>query len=84
MTYPSSDLNGQAGELEPANSPEILVPKKNVKEGEMIYIENVSADKLREQLAIHKPEDVISVVVSRYQDGWAIFYQIICKDKRTK
>lgn len=45
----------------------------------MIYIENVPADKLREQLAIHKPENIISVVVSRYQDGWAMFYQIICK-----
>lgn len=45
----------------------------------MIFIHNVPADKLREQLKLYKPEDIISIVVSRYQDGWALFYQIIYK-----
>lgn len=45
----------------------------------MIFIDNVPADKLREQLQVYKPENIISIVVSRYQDGWALSYQIIHK-----
>jgi hypothetical protein len=45
----------------------------------MMYIENVPADKLRDQLSIHKPENIVAIVVSRYVDGWAMFYQIIVR-----
>lgn len=45
----------------------------------MIYIDNVPADKLREQLQTYNPDKVIAIVVSRYQDGWALFYQIFYK-----
>jgi len=45
----------------------------------MIFIDNVPADKLREQLQVYRPENIISVVVTRYVDGWALFYQVIYK-----
>jgi hypothetical protein len=47
-----------------------------------IFIENVAADKLRERLNDFRPNEIISVVVSRYQDGFALFYQIIYKSSR--
>ena len=47
----------------------------------MIVVDTVPADKLREELNNHYHENIISVVVSRYQDGWALFYQIIYKVK---
>jgi hypothetical protein len=43
----------------------------------MIHIDNVPADKLREQLKLYLPNEVIAVVVTRYIDGWAAFYQVI-------
>jgi hypothetical protein len=43
----------------------------------MIVIDNVPADKLREQLRTYKPDSIIAIVVSRYVDGWAMHYQII-------
>lgn len=45
----------------------------------MIFIDNIPADQLREQLKLYKPKDIISIVVSRYQDGWALYYQVIWK-----
>ncbi len=45
----------------------------------MIFIDNVPADKLREQLQTYKPDSIIAIVVSRYVDGWALAYQIIYK-----
>jgi hypothetical protein len=45
----------------------------------MIFVDNVPADKLREQLQTYNPNKIIAVTVSRYVGGWALFYQIIYK-----
>lgn len=52
-----------------------------MKASDSIFIDNVPADKLREQIQMYKPVNIIAVVVSRYQDGWALAYQIIHKGR---
>ena len=44
-----------------------------------VFVDIVPADKLREELQNYPPDKIIAVVVSRYQDGWAVSYQVIHK-----